>query len=218
MISVIRLFRPDDRADVLRIAADTAFFGAPVEAFMADRLAMQDAFVTYYTDCEPDHLWVAEVDGAVVGYVSGSIGGAGTTWGQVRIGGLAAFRFLGGRYRLGRRTYRYIARLIGSAVRDEYPHPDLRDYPAHLHINLAEGYRGLGLGRRLLQACLDQMTALSLSGIHLGTTNLNERAVQLYERIGFRLLAHRRTRLWEPWLPGVEVENLVYGKRLNVAG
>ena len=93
---------------------------------------------------------------------------------------------------------------------------DLRDYPAELHINLAEAARGLGLGRKLMQACLDQMTELGLPGIHLKTTTRNAAAIGLYEKMGFQLLARKRTRLWEPWLPGEEIENLVYGKRLGV--
>jgi hypothetical protein len=38
----------------------------------------------------------------------------------------------------------------------------------------------------------------------------------MYEKMGFQLLGRRRTRLWEPWLPDKEVDNLVYGKRLRV--
>ena len=34
MTPIVRLYRPEDRAAVLEIAADTGFFGAPVEAFM----------------------------------------------------------------------------------------------------------------------------------------------------------------------------------------
>ena len=216
MRPVIRLFQPTDRTAVLGLAADTAFFGAPVEAFLEDRRAMQDAFAAYYTDCEPEHLWVAEVDGAVRGYVTGCTGGRQASWNQARVGARAMVRFLGGRYRLGPRTWRYIGRLIGSTLHGEVPPPDLPAYPAHLHINLAESFRGRGLGGRLLQACLDQMTVLGLPGIHLNTTTLNGAALKLYEKMGFQVLARRRTRLWEPWLPQTVVENLVYAKRLNV--
>ena len=45
MPPIVRLYRPEDRAAVLQIAADTGFFGAPVEAFMQDRRLMQDVFV-----------------------------------------------------------------------------------------------------------------------------------------------------------------------------
>jgi RimJ/RimL family protein N-acetyltransferase len=102
-----------------------------------------------------------------------------------------------------------------AILRGEYPHADLTQYPAELHINLAEGARGLGLGKQLMNACLDQMTALGLPGIHLSTTSLNVAAVRMYEKMGFRLLGSKRTRLWEPWMPGQEVENLVFGKSLG---
>jgi hypothetical protein len=31
--NIFRLFHPTDRADLLRIGADTAFFGAPIEKY-----------------------------------------------------------------------------------------------------------------------------------------------------------------------------------------
>ena len=40
----VRPYESRDRAAVLQIAADTAFFGAPAEAFLDDRRIMQDAF------------------------------------------------------------------------------------------------------------------------------------------------------------------------------
>ena len=75
MTPVVRLYQPQDRSAVLEIAADTGFFGAPVEAFLDDRRLMQDIFVAYYVDREPEHLWVADLDGTTVGYICGSVGG-----------------------------------------------------------------------------------------------------------------------------------------------
>ncbi len=128
----------------------------------------------------------------------------------------AALRLATFRYTVDALTLRYFRRTAGAALRGDYPRVDLSDYPAELHINLAEAARGLGLGRKLMQACLDQMTELGLPGIHLKTTTRNAAAIRLYEKMGFQLLARKRTRLWEPWLPGEEIENLVYGKRLGV--
>ena len=216
MTSLVRPYEPRDRAAVLRIAADTAFFGAPAEAFLDDRRIMQDAFVVYYVDREPEHLWVAEAEGEVVGYISGSTGDRRAAVGKGRTAAVFAFRLLTFRYRVGKLTWRYFRRTGGAVLRKEYPHADLRQYPAELHINLAEGARGLGLGKSLMNACLDQMAALGLPGIHLNTTSLNTAAVRMYEKMGFQLLGRTRTRLWEPWLPDKEVENLVYGKRLAV--
>ena len=61
---------------VLKIAADTAFFGAPVERFLEDRRLQQDFFVSYYLDYEPERAWTAEAEGLVVGYLTGSVGDA----------------------------------------------------------------------------------------------------------------------------------------------
>lgn len=217
MSPIIRLYRPEDRTAVLQIAADTAFFGAPVEAFMDDRRMMQDLFVSYYLDCEPEYTWIAEVDGVLAGYITASTGSRQESRCRLTLYARALGRLLTLRYRLGPLTFRYGSRAAFAVLRGEYPHADLGLYPAELHINLTERTRGLGLGRRLLQTCLDQMTDLGVPGIHLSTTNLNGAAVHLYEKMGFQLLARHRTRLWEPWMPGVEVENLVYGKRLSVA-
>lgn len=207
---IIRPYRPADREAVHRLAADTAFFGAPVETFLPDRQAFSDAFVAYYTDCEPQHAWVAEAEGVVAGYLTGSVGGRGATWGRLRVILAAACRFVTGRYRFGQRGSFFVGRLALAALRGESAHADLRPYPAHLHVNVAEAYRGWGLGRQLLAACLSQMAELRVPGIHLHTTSFNRAAVPLYEKMGFRLLAVQRTRVWEPWLPGVEVENRLY--------
>jgi hypothetical protein len=56
---LIRPYQPKDRESVFRIAADTAFFGAPIEAYMEDRNVFLDAFYAYYIDLEPEHAWVA---------------------------------------------------------------------------------------------------------------------------------------------------------------
>jgi ribosomal protein S18 acetylase RimI-like enzyme len=212
----VRLYQPQDRSAVLEIAADTGFFGAPVEVFLDDRRLMQDIFVAYYVDREPEHLWVADLDGTTVGYICGSVGGKEVAQAQARTSAAAVLRLVTFRYRVGALTRRYLLRVASAVVRGEYPHPDLRGYPAHLHINLTEAARGFGLGKRLMNACLDQMTGLGVPGIHLNTTSLNAAAVRMYEKMGFELLARKWTRLWEPWLPGVEVENQVYGKLLAV--
>jgi ribosomal protein S18 acetylase RimI-like enzyme len=214
LIPVVRPYQPQDRSAVLEIAADTGFFGAPVEAFLDDRRLMQDIFVAYYVDREPEHVWVADLDGATVGYICGSVGGKDVARAQARTSAAAVLRLVTFRYKVGALTRRYFLRTASAVLRGEYPHPDLRGYPAHLHINLTEAARGFGLGKRLMNVCLDQMAGLGVPGIHLNTTSLNAAAVKMYEKMGFELLDRKRTYLWEPWLPGAEVENLVYGKPL----
>ena len=70
---LIRPYQPKDRESVFRIAADTAFFGAPIEAYMEDRNVFLDAFYAYYTDLEPEHAWVACSEDVVVGFLTGCV-------------------------------------------------------------------------------------------------------------------------------------------------
>lgn len=216
MSACVRPYQPADRSAVMEIAADTAYFGEPVEAYLEDRRLAQDFFVAYYLECEPEHAWTAEADGVVVGYLTGSTGRARATRDKAQTAMRAALRLVSFRYHVGPLTRRYAVRAAKAAVLGEYPHADLKHYPAELHINLAPAARGLGLGKALLYACLDQMTALGVSGIHLNTTSRNQAALRLYEKAGFELLARHASTVWEPWLPGEAIENLVYGKRLCV--
>jgi ribosomal protein S18 acetylase RimI-like enzyme len=90
---------------------------------------------------------------------------------------------------------------------------DLREYPAHLHINMQAGSRGLGVGRRLMETYLEQLRQQSVNGVHLETTNMNVAACHLYEKIGFRLLGAHINRYWSKRLRQ-RVENRRYGYRL----
>jgi len=212
---LVRPYEPGDRVAVLRIAADTAFFGEPVEAFLEDRRLLAEAFCAYYTDIEPEHAWVACADGQVVGYLLGSLDTRAQRrrWRQ-KVLARVAWRALRGHYRLGKLTARYVSAHAQGLVRGEFPHVDLATYPAHLHINVEAPWRGRGLGRRLIEAFLAQARAAGVVGVHLETTSQNVAACRLYERLGFRLLEARPTRLWAGLIPG-PVENRCYGLALR---
>jgi ribosomal protein S18 acetylase RimI-like enzyme len=210
----IRPFIQSDRQAVFKIGGDTAFFGAPIEAYMEDRTAFLDAFYAYYTDLEPEHAWVAAANGNVVGFLTGCVN---TRVHDSKIRGVIIPRVAGnllrGKYHFGKRSMRYFSGLIGGIFRDEYTHVDLNKYPAHLHINVDAGWRGYKLGFRLMEAYLGQLRELGIPGVHLGTTSLNEIACRLYEKMGFRLLDTRPDRFWAKWF-GHSVENRCYALKL----
>lgn len=211
---IIRMYKPSDRQDVLRISADTAVFGEPVEVILDDRRIFCDAFTAYYTDFEPDYLWVASKDDKVVGYLTGC---ADTIHQRRRIIGRTILPLVGRiiqrKYRLGGKTFNYAISMILGALRMEHPHVDLKLYPAHLHINIESAMRGRRLGRRLMTTYLDQLGELSVPGVFLDTTDINAAACRLYESLGFKLLDSRQTRVWQDVIPG-PVENRSYGLRL----
>lgn len=61
-------------------------------------------------------------------------------------------------------------------------------YPAQLHINLREGARGSGLGSRLLQRALVDVSAAGVPGVHV-VTGRDMRNVTFYNRNGFEEVA-----------------------------
>ncbi len=206
----IRPYQEHDRAAVWQLAADTAFFGAPIEAFLDDRTAFCEAFVAYYTDYEPEHLWVAEQNGHVVGYVSG---GTNRRRAQVMVWHIlprVIGRWLRGQYRVGRKTLRFVWHSFCAWLQREVPGISSVRFPAHLHINVAATARGQGIGQALLRVCLARFWAEGVPGVHLHTTDQNRAACRLYERLGFRLLKARKTNLWND-LIGTPVENRAYG-------
>lgn len=62
----------------------------------------------------------------------------------------------------------------------------VRDYPAHLHINLLPRMQGRGLGRALIERLVGQLRDRDVPGVHLGVSATNLRAIAFYEHLGFR--------------------------------
>jgi len=213
-IFLVRPYHSRDYDDLRRIAADTAFFGEPIEAYFEDRNLFLDAFYAYYTDFEPEHAWVACANGVVVGFLVGCVYPQRYHRAlRQKIIPRVLMGLIRGKYRLGPKSLRYLAGVLGALVRGEIPGADEREYPAHLHINIEAGWRGYGLGRKLIETYLEQLRRLGVRGVYLQTTNLNEAACHLYEKLGFRLLAAHQTRMWD-WLLDQPVENRCYGLRL----
>jgi ribosomal protein S18 acetylase RimI-like enzyme len=212
---LVRPYQQSDRQAVLRIGAETAFFGAPIEDLMEDRNAFLDAFYTYYTDLEPEHLWVACAGMQVVGFLTGCVDTRRHNW---KILGVILPRLAGnllrGKYHFGKRSWKYFYGLLGSVLGREFTRVDLRAYPAHLHINVESAWRGYKLGYRLMEAYLWQLRNLGIPGVYLDTTSLNEVACRLYEKMGFRLLDTRPNRFWSKWF-GYPVENRCYGLKFS---
>jgi putative acetyltransferase len=60
-------------------------------------------------------------------------------------------------------------------------------------MTVAEGLRGSGLGKRLMQACIDEGARLGASRLYLETNSSLAPAIGLYETMGFKHLAPAET-------------------------
>ena len=67
--ALLRRYRTDDRAQVREVCCRTAFRNLGVQAIFdqkEDQEMFADYWSRYYTDYEPESVWVAEQEGRVV--------------------------------------------------------------------------------------------------------------------------------------------------------
>jgi GNAT superfamily N-acetyltransferase len=180
----IRRYRAADRDSVRALAFATGFMGDPADWYWRDAHSFAEIWTAYYTDREPESTWIAEEQGAVVGYLTGCVDSRRAPSPRAAITRQLVRRQL--LFRPG--TAGFFWRSIADTVRSPHvPSGELSDarWPSHLHTNLLRTARGRGAGRRLMEAWLDQLRGLGSPGCHLGTLAENRDAIAFFERMGF---------------------------------
>lgn len=66
----------------------------------------------------------------------------------------------------------------------------LPQYPAHLHIDILDGYQNQGVGRRLLEALFNKLKEENVPGVCLIAGASNKNACGFYEHMGFKKLGN----------------------------
>ncbi|HEY7548860.1 MAG TPA: GNAT family N-acetyltransferase [Hyphomicrobiaceae bacterium] len=145
-----------------------------------ERMAFRERWLGRYLADGSDVVLIAQSpEGAVAGYLVGALKDPAE---QERFADIGYFR---------------------AAFRDL-----CRRYPAHLHINLAQAYRGRGIGACLIAAFAARAVAAGAPGFHVVTAK-DARNVPFYRRCGLGVLG---TTCWN----GREVVFL--GKALEAPG
>jgi ribosomal protein S18 acetylase RimI-like enzyme len=202
----VRTFVENDRAE-LRDLFRRAGEGAPTASLWGHEESEAAVYLTPYMDLEPDSLLVADVGGALTGYLTGCLDSTQFPTETQRIE--QAIR----KYRLMLRgkPAAFLARGIFdvaiSAIRRVPTAAGFEDprWPAHLHINVIPQVRGAGVGTALMNHWFDRIRQTGSKGCHLQTLVENPRAVHFFERMG--LDKHGPT----PLVPGLRD----HGKRLH---
>jgi len=212
----IRPYTVADRGAVRTIACDTADRGEPIDHLFRDREVVADLITRYYTDDEPQTAWVATHDDRVVGYLTGCLDShryvqrmrrhiiPSAMWKAVYHGALGAPQ-----------TWRLLVAAMhtwrGGRFRREI---SLAAYPAHLHLNVHQAFRGRGIGRALVTRFLDRVHEGRLPGVHAAVRADNEPSRRLFTRLGFLELSRQRIIL--PEGPTYHPHDTVlYGKHLE---
>jgi GNAT superfamily N-acetyltransferase len=146
-----------------------------------------------YEKLLPQWSFVAYADGRVIGYLTGcpdSQSFACRRFINCTLPLLGEIAF--GRFRTDLHAYRFARQSLGieksaersfaRAIRREIS----RSFPAHLHVNVDAGFRGVGVGRRLLEDYLVALRADGVPGVHLFC---GREPLPFYRRIGFGELA-----------------------------
>lgn len=157
----IRRAGPSDWAAIKIICAETGRQGEPVDD--EEREAFSEHWIGPYRELRPDWTLVAVVGKKVIGYLTGCPD-------------TLSFE------KERRRVFR--------------PQPDSRElfpaeirlklwaeHPAHLHMNVSAGFRGMGAGAALLKAYFDELKKAGVPSAHV---ICGPAAAPYWERMGFR--------------------------------
>lgn len=177
-----------------------------------DRLLFNLLFSRYYSQFQRDHSFVAlDNNSNVTGYI---------------LGMMDAKQYHGS---FSKRIFPYIlarmffvtwwrhpesfCEMVSWQLR--YRDPDLttcmKEYPAHLHINIDPEHQGRGAGSVLLETFEHHCRSEGIPGIHLITSNHNTVAGAFYLKKGYRVLLEMDNSFWK----GVhDYKTVVYGKKL----
>lgn len=181
----IRTAVASDRAELLQVFG-RAGEGSPTGSLWGHAASEADVYLLPYLDLEPESLFVAVVDGALGGYLAGSLGDRLPDEATRLERAIRTHRLV-----LRRRPAAFFLRSVldvaGSAVRGVPSAGELCDprWPAHLHINLLPEARGTGAAAWLMDGWFARLRAAGSPGCYLQTLVENARAVRFFERMGF---------------------------------
>jgi len=192
----IRPCHPLDEPTIQEITYRTGFKGEDLtgRGYCGDARLWFLIFIGYYTRYEPEHCFVAvnSENDQVVGFVCGTPNtlkqeAKFRKWMIPRIA-VRMFGYTSWRYPRCFKNLLKMVREYAEGTDDAENDPIITQYPAHLHINLLPEFQGMGLGTRLIHRFEEHMRGLGVTGLHLGTTNKNHKAVPFYHKMGFSMV------------------------------
>ncbi len=212
---IIRPYKEDDRATVRRISYETSDRGEQNHPIFSDRDVLADVLTRYYTDFEPQSVWVAECAGSVVGYFSGCMDpGRYKMIVVLRVIPAAIFRAMYNGALWHRETWQLFGGLMRTWIQGGFPREvSKEEYPAHLHINLLSDFRGQKIGKKLMEPFLQKVKSANLHGVRARVRENNFPAIRFFKNLGFREVGTQA--IFLPSSEGYRVrKTVIYGKRL----
>lgn len=180
----LRPYRASDLEALYEICLVTGDLGRDASPLHNDRKALGHIYSAPYGVLEPDHVFVAEDEEGVAGYVVGTHDSDGFTtrlerdwWPALRAHYAAVPT--SELTQADRDRIAVISRPAGN------PPAIVARYPAHIHMNLLPRLRGQHVGTRLLKMWVEQARSAGVIGIHLGANAGNAGGIAFWQSGGF---------------------------------
>lgn len=200
----IRKYEPEDKNAILKICADTGFWGKPIDPIFNERELFADMIVGPYLKYEPEHTFVAEHDGNVVGYLLGTTNpNFMLRSAPYLLKSVAKMLFKYATGGLTQRAKKQVNWIFTKAIKEA---PKTPKNAAHLHINLAEGYRNIEIGKRMLAEYENMLKEAGINHYYGEVFSSDtRREPALYKRLGFEVFDRKETTHYKP-----EIEEPVF--------
>jgi len=205
-------YSQSDREAVREICFRTGFLGKSLAGIIDYKDLFVDLATHYFLDARKSCIFVAKDSGRVIGY--------GVIIDDVKEYKISSTKYYiyrvfldVVRFRLFRKKeFLYYTRLLLYYLKGDFTLPEFYEYPALLHINISDGYQGLGIGSRLFESMFAGLKSKSCSGVQLQTHSANEKSVGFFKKHGFAELASKETKFYQTYGAGV-VKTIAMGKK-----
>ena len=188
----VRPYRPEDRAVIRKICADTGFLGRPIDPVFEDRELFSDFLTAPYTDAEPENCFVLEgANGAIEGFLTASRDtGKRRAYFLRHFPGWLGRAFRGFFFTYGPASRRYLLWLLWRGRRET---PAAPKNAAHFHINLVPQAKSVAHARSLIDAFLSTMGQRGVRCVYgQVVTQGDRRGERMFARYGFRVTDRKK--------------------------
>lgn len=211
---VIRNAKAQDLAPLRRLAADTAYFGESGGNFFPDVQALGILLMDYYVRFEPQHTWVAEEKGEVIGYLSACYDEKEYSrkfLSKVLPPALVSLLKTGAFLKpLFFRTL-FFGLLCALTGDGRLKNDKSKHYEVHIHMNMKAGTRGKGIGSRLVEAFLRDFKQSGKNGARFRSLRTRPE-FHFFHKFGFERVDSQRVKIREKWMKRKPLFLMEYGK------
>lgn len=181
----IRKFQLSDLESLYKICLLTGDRGNDAIDLYEEPNLLGDFYAAPYAILEPELTFIVTVNNVPSGYILGT---KDSEEFAIRCE-LEWFPRLRKKYNLPEKSDNSVNANVIRLIHSGYKlKEELKDYPAHLHINLLYLTRGMGLGRKLISKFIDELKLKGVSALHLEVGKKNEGAIAFYRKVGFHVI------------------------------